>query len=224
MRHSHLFSHRNLRRAALPGVVAAALALSACQTTDTQRRSAIGVGVGAVTGAIIASATGGKAGVGAVAGAAIGGLGTYIWSTNMERQRQELEAATRGTGVGVTRTADNQLKLDIPSDISFDSGSANVRPQFQHILNRFAQGMQTLPNARVTIVGHTDSSGGPAINEPLSLHRANATRDYIVRQGVSASRFHTEGRGASQPVADNGTAAGRAQNRRVEIFVAEMAQ
>lgn len=210
--------------AALPAAIAAVLMLSACQTTDTQRRTAIGTGVGAITGAVIASATGGKAGTGAIAGAALGGIGTYIWSNNMERQRQELEAATRGTGVNVSRTADNQLKLDIPSDISFDSGSANVRPEFQAVLNRFAQGMKTLPNAKVIIVGHTDNSGGAAINDPLSLHRANATREYVVRQGISAARISTEGRGASQPIADNGTAAGRAKNRRVEIFVAESAQ
>ena len=98
----------------------AVLTVSGCADTgmsDTQRRTAIGTGVGAVAGAVIASATGGKAGVGAVAGAAIGGIGTYIWSATMERQRQELEAATRGTGVTVSRTNDNQLKLAIPSDI-----------------------------------------------------------------------------------------------------------
>lgn len=224
MHHTTIAQRPFASRAALPAAIAAVLMLSACQTTDTQRRTAIGTGVGAITGAVIASATGGKAGTGAIAGAALGGIGTYIWSNNMERQRQELEAATRGTGVNVSRTADNQLKLDIPSDISFDSGSANVRPEFQAVLNRFAQGMKTLPNAKVIIVGHTDNSGSAAVNDPLSLHRANATREYVVRQGISAARISTEGRGASQPIADNGTAAGRAKNRRVEIFVAEATQ
>ena len=98
--------------------LAAVLSLTGCETmTETQRNTAIGVGVGALAGAGVAKATGGKAGKGALIGAAVGGVGTYIWSATMERQRQELEAATRGTGVTVSRTNDNQLKLAIPSDI-----------------------------------------------------------------------------------------------------------
>ncbi len=99
----------------------AVLTVSGCADTgmsDTQRRTAIGTGVGAVAGAVIASATGGKAGVGAVAGAAIGGIGTYIWSANMEKRKREMQEATQGTGIGVSQTADNRLKLDIPSDVS----------------------------------------------------------------------------------------------------------
>src|SRR5690606_34616939 len=100
----------------------AALALGGCVTmSDTQRNTALGVGIGALAGAGVAKATGGKAGKGALMGAAVGGVGTYIWSANMERQRQELEAATRGTGVDIIRTSDNQLMLAIPSDVSFDS-------------------------------------------------------------------------------------------------------
>lgn len=212
------------RHAALAAAVAASVLLAACQVTTVQRNTMIGTGVGAVAGAGIASATGGKAGVGAAAGAAIGALGSYIWSTSMERQRQELEAATQGTGVSVVRTPDNQLKLDIPADISFDTGSAVVKPQFQPLLNRFAESLRKHPNTDVIIIGHTDSTGTHAVNETLSLHRANATRDYIFRQGVTGPRIRTEGRGSSQPVASNDTAAGRSRNRRVEIFLSETAR
>lgn len=200
----------------------AALALAGCETmTETQRNTAIGLGVGALAGAGVAKATGGKAGAGALIGAAVGGVGTYIWSANMERQRKELEAATRGTGVTISRTSDNQLKMAIPSDVSFDSNSAYIKSQFRPVLNSFTTSLRRNPNTHVVILGHTDSTGGAHINDPLSLRRANATRDYIFSQGVRGPRIQTEGRGAREPIASNDSAWGRAKNRRVEVFVAE---
>jgi outer membrane protein OmpA-like peptidoglycan-associated protein len=211
---------RNTTAAVL--ALATAVALTGCETmTDTQRNTALGVGIGALAGAGIAKATGGKAGTGALIGAAVGGVGTYIWSANMERQRQELEDATRGTGVTVSRTADNQLQLAIPSDISFDSNSATIKSQFRPVLNSFANSLRRNPGTHVVIVGHTDSTGGAHINDPLSLNRANAARDYIFNQGVRGPRIQTEGRGAREPVASNESAWGRAKNRRIDIFVAQ---
>lgn len=211
---------RNTTAAVL--ALATAVALTGCETmTDTQRNTALGVGIGALAGAGIAKATGGKAGTGALIGAAVGGVGTYIWSANMERQRQELEAATRGTGVTVSRTADNQLQLAIPSDISFDSNSATIKSQFRPVLNSFTDSLRRNPGTHVVIVGHTDNTGGAHINDPLSLNRANAARDYIFNQGVRGPRIQTEGRGAREPVASNESAWGRAKNRRIDIFVAQ---
>ena len=212
----------------MTAAVSAALLISGCAATDgmstTQRQTAIGTGVGALAGAAISAATGGKAGVGAVAGAAVGGIGNYIWSSNQEKRKREMEAATRGTGVNVVQTADNQLKLEIPSDISFDTGRYDIKGNFAPVLDRFAEGLRTSPNAEVRIVGHTDSVGSDAVNNPLSLNRANSTRDYLMRRGVSGSRIFTEGRGSYQPIASNSTSEGRARNRRVEIFVGERAQ
>lgn len=200
--------------------VAATMTLTGCETmTPTQRNTAIGSAVGILAGAGIAKATGGKAGQGALIGAAVGGVGTYIWSANMERQRQELQAATQGTGVTISRTDDNRLLVDIPADVSFDSNSAYIKSPFRPVLNNFASSLQKNPNTQVIIVGHTDSTGGAHINDPLSLNRANATRDYILSRGVSAS-IQTEGRGSREPVASNDSASGRSKNRRVEIFVA----
>lgn len=203
--------------------LAVTFALAGCESmTENQRRAMIGAGVGAVAGAGVAKATGGKAGKGALIGAAVGGIGTYIWSAQMERQRQELEAATRGTGVTVSRTADNRLLMAIPADVSFDSNSAYIKSQFRPVLNSFAQSLRNNSAGNyVMIVGHTDSTGGAAINDPLSLNRANATRDYIFNQGVRGTRIQTEGRGAREPVASNDSAWGRSKNRRVEIFVAQ---
>ena len=202
----------------------AVLTVSGCADTgmsDTQRRTAIGTGVGAVAGAVIASATGGKAGVGAVAGAAIGGIGTYIWSANMEKRKREMQEATQGTGIGVSQTADNRLKLDIPSDVSFDTGRYDIKSNFAPILNRFADGLRSTPNYTVDIIGHTDSTGSDAVNNPLSIARAESTRNFLTMRGISGARIQVEGRGSHQPIADNATADGRARNRRVEIFVGE---
>lgn len=202
----------------------AALLISGCANmdmTDTQRRTATGAGVGALAGAVISSATGGHAGTGAVVGAGVGALGTYIWSQNMERQKREMEQATQGTGIGVTQTANNQLKLDIPSDISFDTGRSEIKGNFAPVLDRFAAGLRDNPNTDVHIVGHTDSTGSDAINNPLSVDRATSTRNYLTAHGVSASRIEIEGRGSYQPIASNNTEEGRARNRRVEIFVGE---
>lgn len=204
---------------------AAALVLSGCAgMTDTQRNTGIGAGIGALGGAAIASGTGGRAGTGAVVGAAAGALGGYLWSQRMENQKRQMEAATQGTGVSVTQTANNELKLAIPSDVSFDVGRAAIKSNFAPVLDQFASGLRNNPNAEVRIIGHTDSTGTDAINNPLSIERAASTRDYLIARGVRATAFRIEGRGSREPVADNNTDAGRAQNRRVEIYVGERPQ
>src|SRR5574344_2206511 len=205
----------------------AVLTVSGCADTgmsDPQRRTAIGTAAGAVAGALIAKGTGGKAGVGSVAGAAWGGSGTYSWSANMEKRKREMEAATQGTGVGVSQTADNRLKLDIPSDISFDTGRYDIKSNFAPVLARFAEGLRNTPNYTVHIVGHTDNTGSDAINDPLSLNRANATRSYLMNLGADGARLDTEGQGSRMPIASNASAQGRAQNRRVEIYMGEGAR
>src|SRR5258707_4339931 len=117
----------------LAAATAAALFISGCANmSDTQRRTATGAGVGAAAGAVLGAVTGGRAGTGAVIGAGVGALGTYIWSQNMEKQKREMEQATQGTGVNVSQTADNQLKLDIPSDISFDTDRKSTRLNSSH--------------------------------------------------------------------------------------------
>ncbi|WP_068645184.1 OmpA family protein, partial [Variovorax soli] len=158
---------------------------------------------------------------GAAIGAAVGAGGGYLWSQRMENQKKQMEQATQGTGVAVTQTPNNELKLQIPSDVSFDTGRADIKPNFQPILDQFASGLRNNPNAEVRIIGHTDNTGTDAINNPLSIQRAAATRDYLIARGVRSNAFNIDGMGSRQPVADNNSAAGRAQNRRVEIFVGE---
>ena len=213
--------HLNL----LAASAAVLLATGCANMDDTQRRTATGAGVGALAGAVIGSATGGSAGTGAVVGAGVGALGTYIWSQNMERQKREMEQATQGTGVAVTQTADNQLMLNIPSDISFDRNSATLKPELRSVLDTFANGLTTNGSGMIVrIVGHTDSTGTDAINNPLSQQRADSVKYYLSDRGVSSARIETSGRGSREPVASNATAAGQAQNRRVEIFLRDPAQ
>ena len=139
----------------------------------------------------------------------------------MQDQKAAMERATVGTGVAVSQTQDNRLKLDIPSDVGFDVGRAAIKPNFAPILTQFASSLNQNPVTTVTIIGHTDSTGSDAINNPLSVDRANAARDYLVSRGVAAQRIGTDGRGSREPVADNNTQQGRDKNRRVEIYVAE---
>ncbi len=205
----------------LAASAAVLLATGCANMDDTQRRTATGAGVGALAGAVIGSATGGSAGTGAVVGAGVGALGTYIWSQNMERQKREMEQATQGTGVAVTQTADNQLMLNIPSDISFAVGRSDIQFNFAPVLDQFAQSLRNNPATEVRIVGHTDSSGSDAVNNPLSVDRAASTRSYLASRGVDSRRITIDGMGERYPIATNDTAEGRARNRRVEIFVGE---
>lgn len=204
----------------------AAVLLSGCANmSDTQQGVAKGAGIGAVAGAVLGSRGGsGGAARGAVIGGALGAGGGYLWSRRMQEQKAEMERATAGTGVAVSQTQDNRLKLDIPSDISFAPNRSDISAHFAPILNRFATTLTQNPVTTVTIVGHTDSTGSDTINNPLSLDRANSARDYLVSRGVARERIMTDGRGSHEPIASNASEQGRAQNRRVEIFVAEPAQ
>lgn len=217
------FSTSTLRSTALALAASAALLAGCADMSERQKGTAQGAGIGAVAGAVIGSMTGGKAGTGALIGGALGAVGGNLWSKRMEDRRNAMEQATRGTNVEVSRTADNQLKLHIPSDISFDSGSATLKPQLRSVLDPFANSLRDDPAARISVVGHTDNTGSDAVNNPLSVGRANSVRDYLTDHGVSAARIETAGRGAREPVTDNNSEASRAKNRRVEIFLRELA-
>lgn len=191
--------------------------LTGCETMTTQQK---GVGGGAAIGAIAGQVIGKDKKATAI-GAALGALGGYVWSRQMEDKKRQMEAATAGTGTEVTQTADNQLKLSIPNEISFASGKSDIQARLKPILDQFAQGVNQQGSMEVKIIGHTDSTGSDAINNPLSMRRAESARDYLVSRGVAASRISTEGRGSREPIADNATEAGRARNRRIDIYLAE---
>ena len=201
--------------------------LSGCANlSETQQGTAKGAGIGAVAGAVLGAATGNSrsAAKGAVIGGALGAGGGYLWSRNMQEQKAAMERATAGTGVAVSQTSDNRLKLDIPSDISFATGRSDINSSFAPVLNQFATSLNQNPITNVTIIGHTDTTGSDSINNPLSVDRAESARDYLVSRGVQRNRVMTDGRGSREPIADNNNPQLRAKNRRVEIYVAEPAQ
>jgi outer membrane protein OmpA-like peptidoglycan-associated protein len=211
----------------LVAAAAAALALAGCADmntgtgtgmSDTTQKTLIGAGVGALAGAAI----GGDA-KGAAIGGVVGAAGGYAWSKYMENKKAEMQRATMGSGVAVVQTPDNQLKLEVPSDISFAVGRADLNPRLRPILDQFASGLGQQANTDVRIVGHTDNTGSDALNDRLSLERAQSVKNYLVDRGVRADTIQVAGRGEREPVADNGTEAGRAKNRRVEIFLGERA-
>jgi outer membrane protein OmpA-like peptidoglycan-associated protein len=198
-------------------VTGLAIVLTGCATATPEQK---GAGTGALIGAVAGQVLGRDAKSSAI-GAGLGALGGYIWSKNMEDKKRAMEAATAGTGTVVTQTADNQLKLSIPNDISFDTGRSDIKPNLRPILDQFAQGLSQQTSMEVKIVGHTDNKGSDAINNPLSVNRAQSARYYLVGRGVSSSRISIDGRGSREPIADNATEAGRARNRRIDIYLAE---
>lgn len=215
-----------MRNQLLAAAVATTFLLGGCANmTETQKGTAKGAGIGAGVGAVVGAVAGGGKGaaIGAGVGAAGGAIAGNIWSKRMQEQKRAMEEATAGTGVAVSQTSDNRLKLDIPSDVSFDTGRADIKSNFRVVLDQFATTLNANPASNVTIIGHTDSSGSDAVNNPLSVNRAAAARDYLVTRGVSSQRITIDGRGSREPIAANDNAANRAKNRRVEIFVAEPA-
>jgi outer membrane protein OmpA-like peptidoglycan-associated protein len=202
----------------------ALLTTTACITdpnTGERRisKAAIGGALGAVGGYFAGDLIGGKhdrtekivgAGIGAIAG---GAAGAY-----MDKQEQELRRKTAGTGVDVERNG-NELVLNMPSGVTFATNSYAIQPQFQTTLNEVAQTLAAYPSTYIDIYGHTDSTGGDAINIPLSRNRAQSVANYLSQRGVNPARMATQGFGSSQPVADNNTEAGKQANRRVEIRI-----
>ncbi|MDO8300906.1 OmpA family protein [Lacisediminimonas sp.] len=214
-----------MRKTVTAVLIASTLAVGCANMDQTQRGTAMGAGIGAGVGAVLGAATGGggggRAATGAVLGGAAGAVAGNIWSSRMEQQKRQMQQATQGTGVQVTQTQDNRIKVEIPSDISFDSGRSDIKPNFRPVLDKFASTLAENTGTRINIVGHTDNTGSDAINDPLSVNRAARTRDYLVSRGVASNRFAIDGRGSHEPLAANDTESNRARNRRVEIYVAE---
>ncbi len=215
----------NTSRITIAALVATGL-LAGCENMsqrekDTAKGAGIGAAVGAVAGVLIGDNKKGAA-TGAAVGAIGGAIAGNVWSKKMEDKRRAMEQSTQGTGIDVSRTQNNELKLYVPPDSGFAVGRSNVQPQLARVLDSFTSGLD--PATRVRVVGHTDSTGSDAINNPLSVDRAQSVRDYLAARGVQPARVETEGHGSREPVADNTSDAGRAANRRVEIFLREPEQ
>lgn len=199
--------------------------LAACMSTDPYTgeqkvsNTAKGAGIGALTGAVVGAAAskndrGKGAAVGAVAGAAVGGgVGYY-----MDQQEARLRAQLEQTGVRVVRDkTNNTIQLIMPGNITFQSNSEAIRSDFYPVLDSVATVLKEFTKTTVHVSGHTDNQGSYEYNQRLSENRAGSVSRYLSSRGVLNSRLHTQGFSFSRPIADNSSAAGREQNRRVEI-------
>jgi outer membrane protein OmpA-like peptidoglycan-associated protein len=185
--------------------------------TPRQTETAVGTGTGVAAGAILGSMAGGSKGaaIGAAVGGGIGAAVGYNWGT----VKDKLGIATKGSAVQVSEQQDGTLRVNVPGSVSFASGSAALEPGLYPTLDRIASTLNEYPETSITVVGHTDTVGSTESNSALAQRRAGAVGDYLGNRGVARSRIMVDSRGESEPIADNGTEAGRAQNRRVEMLV-----
>jgi outer membrane protein OmpA-like peptidoglycan-associated protein len=217
-----------IRKFKFAAIFFSVVALIGCTTFNelTGEREANRTGTGAIAGAAAGAAIGGLvgedvksaiigAGVGALAGAAVGAY--------MDRQERALREDLSDTGVGIKRVGDT-IQLQMPSNITFDTGQAVVKPDFRPILDDVSSTLAEYESTVISIAGHTDSTGSTPFNQQLSENRAAGVRNYMVTRGIIPERVLTSGYGETVPIADNTTATGRQQNRRVEITLQPLTQ
>lgn len=200
-------------------VLSAALLLSSCGASNTVKGGGLGAGAGAALGAGIGAIAGGGKGAawGAGIGAVVGGSAGAIIGNKMDKQKKELEAIN---GAQVESINDGQaIKVTFESGILFATNSSSLSTASQNALTNFATSLKNNPDTDIKIVGHTDNTGGDAINKPLSEKRAQAVFNFLNQKGVTGNRMVSEGKGSVEPIVDNSTAVGRTQNRRVEVFI-----
>lgn len=190
------------------------------QTSKTTWGAVIGGAAGAAAGAATGKDSEARrkraligAGVGALAG---GGVGYY-----MDRQAAQLRQHLQNTGVSVNRQGD-RIELVMPSNITFDTNSSDIKPNFYDVLNSVTLVLKEYNKTLINITGHTDNTGDNAYNQGLSQRRAQSVGQYLISQGVDPTRVATQGMGESQPIASNDTPQGRQENRRVQVELAPL--
>lgn len=198
---------------------------TACSSmTQTGKGALIGGGGGAALGAGLGAIIGGGkgAGIGSAIGAAVGAGAGALIGRKMDKQQQELEQQLANQAKVEQTTDQNGLqaiKVTFEGGILFPTGKYTLSPQAQSDLARFANSLKNNPDTNVQIYGFTDNTGSFAVNQRLSGERADAVMSFLANSGVSPTRLSAQGIPMADYVASNETAAGRAQNRRVEIYI-----
>lgn len=214
----HLSMKTNKFKTALVAVTLATATLvgSGCNSlTKTQKGTAIGAGAGGTIGALIGKSAGNTA-LGAIIGGAVGGTAGAFIGRKMDRQAAEIKQTV--PGATVERQGEGIL-VKFDSGILFDVDKTALKSDARSNLQNLATSLNSNPQTNILIVGHTDNTGSASYNQDLSVRRAEAVKAFIVSNGVASSRLSTQGKGFSEPIADNSTESGRAQNRRVEIVI-----
>ncbi len=192
-----------------------------CATDDPNKRSKMGAVIGAVVGGVAGHQVDGKKGkyIGAVAGA-IGGaaVGNYMDKQQAELKK-ELAAEAARNELQIIELPGNALKIGLASEVSFDVDKFAIKDSALPTYQKIGRILSSYDKTIIHVVGHTDSSGADQYNQTLSERRASAVGNELIHQSVDGSRIRLEGRGEREPVADNGTAAGRTKNRRVDIVI-----
>jgi len=202
------------------GAAAAVLVLTACTTNpytgeqQASKAATYGVGAAAVCG-LVGAIDSGKHARNAALGCGIVGAGVGAY---MDVQEAKLKEELQGTGVQVVREGDN-IRLIMPGNITFETDSYNLRSSFYSVLNSVGQVLSKYADTTLRVSGHTDNTGSRQYNQTLSERRAGSVADYLATREVDRARMLVQGMGFDQPIADNGSAAGRAQNRRVELYI-----
>lgn len=202
--------------------------LAGCQTTDPYTgesktsNTTKGAGIGALAGAVLGAAIDhDNRGKGALIGAALGGAAGGGYGHYQDKQEEKLRQELAGTGVDVQRNGDN-IKLIMPGNVTFRTGSAEIQADFYSTLNAVAGSLKEFQDSNIKVTGHTDSTGDAMRNQILSEQRASSVARYLQSQGVAPARLQTNGFGARNPLDSNNTEAGRQANRRVELDVAPL--
>jgi outer membrane protein OmpA-like peptidoglycan-associated protein len=198
----------------------AALVLVGCNVSNTAKGTAIGAGGGAVVGAIIGKMAGNTA-IGAVIGGTVGATTGAIIGKKMDKAKKEAEAVKNAQVETITDANGLEaVKVTFDSGILFATNKADLNATSKASLTQFAEVLKENRDMDIAIIGHTDNTGSDAINNPLSKNRAQSVSKYLKSQGVASAQIKTiDGQGSTNPVADNSTAEGRKQNRRVEVYM-----
>ncbi len=209
-----------MKRQILTVIGILSIAVSGCiSSTDPHKKAKQGAAIGAASGAVVGAVVGHQSGnrnTGAVVGAAVGaGIGTAV-GYKLDKQQAELE---RVDNIEVERTAEDEINVTIKNDILYDVNSSALRAGSRTTLNEMAGVFAKYPDTMIELAGHADSTGTVDHNQWLSAQRAQIVGSYLTMQGVASSRIDTIGYGESYPRETNDTAAGRQQNRRVEIKI-----
>ncbi len=194
--------------------------LTACTTNpytgeqQASKAATYGAGAAAVCGLIGAMDSTEKARNAALGCGIVGaGIGAY-----MDVQEAKLREQLQGTGVQVIREGDN-IRLIMPGNITFQTDSYNLNQGFYPTLNSVGLVLAKYADTIIRVSGHTDNTGSRQYNQTLSERRAKSVADYLATQRVAQARMYVEGLSFDQPLADNASAAGRSQNRRVELYI-----